>query len=408
VDDYVRYALSQNAGLQAARSRVVAAAQRVPQAAALDDPMLDIDGWPFYPYVPQTAAGRMTADIMVRQEVPWFGKLRTRASAAEAEVNATRAELAAAELATIEEVKRQYYELHFVEQSLRITDQNRQLLVDVLELATVRYQTGATSQQDVLRLQAELSSVDGELVGLRQELESARAELAALLHVSPDTRFETLPELPVQEVRWQLDDLYRRAVAGRPELHAVLADLERDRRMVELAQLEYRPDVTFGIGWGDMTTRRALAPTADGIDNVNTNVSLNLPIYKKRLDAGVREAEANVVASAREYDQLRDQTFREVKRLFSEAASRQEQARLFRESILPNTRQALELSIREYQVGQTPFVQLTDNWRQLLQLQIMHQQLEAQLRQSLASLDRVVGTYQLEGMSPRIPQPAPE
>jgi outer membrane protein TolC len=34
-------------------------------------------------------------------------------------------------------------------------------------------------------------------------------------------------------------------------------------------------------------------------------VNLNVPIYRKRLDAAVREAEAQVVVRARQYDALR-------------------------------------------------------------------------------------------------------
>ena len=110
VEAYINFALSQNAGVQAARKSMEAAAMRVPQAASLKDPMLSVSGWPFYPYVPQTAAGRVTAEAMVSQEVPWFGKLRADSEAAEAEVNMARAQLAAAELEVIEQVTRTYYE----------------------------------------------------------------------------------------------------------------------------------------------------------------------------------------------------------------------------------------------------------------------------------------------------------
>ena len=61
VEAYINFALSQNAGVQAARKSMEAAAMRVPQAASLKDPMLSVWGWPFYPYVPQAAAGRVTA-----------------------------------------------------------------------------------------------------------------------------------------------------------------------------------------------------------------------------------------------------------------------------------------------------------------------------------------------------------
>jgi outer membrane protein TolC len=391
VDTYIRFALSQNAGVQAARKRMEAAAMRVPQAASLKDPMLSVTGWPFFPYVPQTAAGRVTTDTMISQEVPWVGKLRAQSQAAEAEVDMARAQLAAAELEVIEQVSRGYYQLYFVEQSLQITQKNRTLLADVLQIADVRYRTGQTSQQDVLRLQAELSTVDGDIVRLGQELDSARADLAQLLHVSPETPFETMGRLADRDIPRDIDRLYKQAVVARPELHEQLAAIERDRFKVQRARLDYYPDLTFGALWGEMTTNRALAPSADGLDMVGLNISGNLPVYRGRISAGVREAQAQVVASARQYDQVRDQTLRDVKSLFAQAKSQHEIARLFRESIIPKTEQALDVAIREYQVGTTEFVQLIDNWRELLRLQIMHQQLEAQLRQTLASLERIVG-----------------
>jgi outer membrane protein TolC len=390
----IPFALSQNAGIQAARKRMEAAAMRVPQAASLKDPMWSVTGWPFVPYVPQTAAGRVTVEAMVSQEVPWFGKLHALSQAAEAEADMARAQLAAAELDVIEQVRRAYYQLYFVEQSLRITRDNRKLLEDVLQIADVRYRTGATSQQDLLRLQAELATVDGDVLRIEQELDSARADLAQLLHVSPDTPFQTSGELGLQELPNDLARLYEQAVAARPELHEQLAALDRDRFKVERARLDYFPDLTYGAQWGEMTTNRALAPSADGLDMVGINVAGNLPVYRQRIRAGIREAEAQAVASARQYDQLRDQTQRDVKSLFAQAKSQREVARLIREAIIPKTEQAWDIALQEYQVGTTEFIQLIDTWRELLRLQLMQHQVEAQLAQTLASLERTVGGWE--------------
>lgn len=405
VEAYIRFALSQNAGVQAARKRVDAAAMRVPQAASLKDPMLDVTGWPFYPNVPQSASGRMTVDMAVSQEVPWFGKLDTRAAAAEEEANAARAQLAAAELKTVEDVKRAYYDLYFVQKALLVTRQDRKILAELIEVANAMYQTGKTSQQDVLRLQAELSNVDGELIRMEQMRAAAQADLAQVLHVSPETPLAALEQLSPEELPRDLDELYRQAIASRPELHAMLAEIERDQRKVDLARLDYFPDATFKFGWGEMTTNRALAATADGIDNLGVGLSVNVPLYRGRLNAAVREAESTVVAGARQYDQLKDETQRDVKRLFTQANSQREMELLFRESIIPKTQQALEVAVRGYQVGETEFADLIANWRELLRFHISQLQLESQLRQTLAALERVVGGI---ARSPVEALPAPD
>jgi len=391
VDVYVRYALTQNPGIQAARKQVDAAAHRVPQAASLDDPTLSVMGYPFYPAVPQTLAGRSTAKIAATQAVPWFGKLETRAEVAEAETEMARRELAAAELEVIEQVKQAYYELYYVQTAIRITEDDKRLLVDLAKIAEAKYRAGTVSQQDVLRARVELSNVDSQLIRLGQELEISQARLARLLHVSPDTALRAITELPEEAIPQDLECLYQQAVATRPELQAQLAAIQRDRRSVELARLSYFPDFAFTADWTGMIEEGAMSPIADGIPDVGVGVMVNVPIYRKRLESGVRAAEAQVVAGARRYDALRDRTTEEVKNLFVKATTERELVRLFRDDIIPRSEQTLAASKAAYQVGEVDLLQLIDNWRQLLRFQIGRYRLESELRQTLAALERVLG-----------------
>ncbi len=392
VDDYVRYALRQNPDIQSKRNRLEAAAQRVPQAASLRDPTVTVSGYPFSSYALQTANGRLTTNLAAAQEVPWFGKLEMQARAAEADVNVARADLAATELEVIEQVKRAYYELHFVEKSTTITEQSRRLAVDLSRIADAEYRSTRVSQQDFLRAELAVYNVDADLVRLRQDLQLAQARLAKLMHISPDTPVRSMPELEAHRLPTDLRRLFERAVAARPELHAQLAAIQRDRHAWRLAKLEYFPNVTFSGSWGAVTTNGAVAVAADGRDFAQFGLMANIPIYRKRLRAGVREAESNTVASARRYDSLKDRTLQEVKDLFVKANAEQELLRLFGEEIVPTAEQTLNVSIPAYETGQIDILQLLDNWQDLLRFQVTQQRLEAQIRQSLASLDRVVGT----------------
>ncbi len=400
VEVYIEYALAENPEIQAARKRVEAAGWRIPQAASLEDPRVSAMGFPFYPAVPQTAAGRATARIAATQAVPWFGTLETRAAVAEAETQIALGELAATELAVVEQVKRAYYELYYVQKALQITEEEKRLLATLTKIAETKYRAGTVSQQDWLRAQVELANLEGELVRLRQELASAQARLAQVLHVSPETPLRAVEELPGQQVPQDLERLYQQAVARRPELQAQLAAITRDRRRVELARLAYFPDMAFTVDWTGMTSEGAMAPTADGMPDVGIGMMVNVPIYRRRLDAAVREAEAQTVATARSYDALRDKTVQEVKDLFAQATSQYELVRLFRDDIIPKAEQTLRVSTAAYEAGQTDILQLIDNWRQLLRFRILYRRLESQLHQTLASLDRVLGGG--------VPQESPE
>ncbi len=388
VEVYVQYALGANPEIFAARQRVEAQRMRVPQAASLQDPMLEVN-----PFLDPMHMGQMrqVLDMGVSQQIPWRGKRGTRAAVAEQGVEQARAELTATELAVIEQVKIAYYELYFVQQALQVTEADRELLEGLLAVASARFGVGQVSQQDVLRAELELLELENQRVQLTQQRTSARARLARQLHVSPETPLGATDALPTEQIPQDIQRLYDQAVAARPELHAQLAELMQQRHYVDLARLDYFPDVRLSGMWMAMDRPDALPGTASGGSALKLGIGMNLPIYRRRLDAGLREAEARVIASARQYDSLRDQTQEEVADLFAQLQSQQELLRLLREEMIPKADQTFDVSLSAYEVGDVTFLQLVDNWRQLLRYQLTAYRLESQLRQSLARLERVLG-----------------
>lgn len=387
VEDYIQFALHQNPSIHAARKRMEAAAHQVPVAASLQDPMLNMT---VQPEPVQTASGQQELVLSASQKFHWFGKLDSRSAVAEAGVNVARAELAATELATIAKVKRLYYELYFIQKATAVTQKEQRLLAEIRDVANTRYRTGQTSQQDVLRADLEISNVENELIRLRQQLVSAQARMARILHIGPQCQLLALEDLQHEQVPQNLDWLQQQAVAARPELHAQLAALHRDQEAIDLARLDYKPDVTLGMSWIDVSTA-GVSPVANGDDSFLVTAGFNLPVYRKRLNSSVRSAEAKAVSTAREYDALRDETLEQVTDLFAKARSQQEMLELFRLDILPKARQTLEVSSRAYNVGEVDFLTLIDNWRQLLRYEITYRRLEATLRQTLAELEQVIG-----------------
>lgn len=401
VERCIQVALSQNPEVQVARKRIEEFAHQVPVAASLPDPMLNTTA---LPEPVQTAAGQQELILSVNQKFPWRRKLSLHAGMAESQTNVARAQLASVELGTIEKVRKAYYELYYIQQATTVTQAERDLLVQIRDAANARYRAAVTSQQDVLRAELALSNIEDNLIRLRQQRDSAQAKLARLLHVAPQTKIRALDHLSDEEVPQDLDWLERRAVAARPELHAKLAAVQRDRQGAQLARLDYVPDVSLGMSWIDVADA-GISPVTNGRDAFLVTAGVNLPIYRKRLDSNVRSAEAKAVATAREYDALRDETLEQVLDLFAKAQSQQDLLTLFEEDILPKSRQTLEVSRGAYNVGQIDFLTLLENFRDLLQYEISYRRLEASLHQTLAELERVVGGADFE--SPEtIPAPA--
>ncbi|HMO13689.1 MAG TPA: TolC family protein [Pirellulaceae bacterium] len=392
LDEYLHIGLLQNPEIQKARFMVDALSQRIPQAASLDDPMLEVMTGVSHV---ETAAGPQDLALGLSQMIPWRGKREMRTAIAIEEVQAARAELLAVELKVVEQIKTAYHQLYFIQQAISITERDRQQLALIGDVVLQRYQVKReVTQQDVLQVQVALSQIDAELVQLRQQKASTQARLARLMHLPPSTQFEALDSFPAEQILHGIQNLYQLAVESRPELQSQLAKIQRDRKAVCLAMLENYPDMTFGVNWIAVGSD-GLSPVANGEDSLMLTLGLNLPIYRNRIDAGIREARFMAMASAQEYETMRDETLESITDLFAKMNSQYETLTLFRDNIIPKQKLTLEQSIEDYTVGSVDFLQLIEIWRQLFRFQIQEKRLEADLHQSLAELSRVLGQFQI-------------
>ena len=396
LDVLVRHALEENRTVRAAQFNVLALKHRIPQVTALDDPIVSNTIFPIPSVAPQyVLMGYMPYATLLAQQFPWCGTLRLRGQAAEDDVKIALFELAAAQLDVVANVKRAYYDLHFNEIAEALLKRNRALAEDFLKVARERYRGATATQVDVLRAEVAVSDINRELENTGQAVNEARAELARLLHVSPETPLKTLPDLQVGSVPQEVERLYQLVCASRPELQGRLAAIARDEKAIELARKRYYPNLTVGLVYQDMEKTNAETPkTASGQPNVGLFVGFNLPIYHKKLAAGVLEAQARAAADGQLFEAERDQAHRDIKDFFVQARVQQNVLSLLRRNNLPTAKQVLELTAGDYTAGNAgvDFLSLISAWRELLQVEIQIAQIEAELGKTLASLERAVGT----------------
>jgi outer membrane protein TolC len=388
-------ALEANATVRASRFNVEAVRQRIPQVTSLDDPILSNTIFPIPSVAPQySLMGYMPYGALLAQQFPWCGTLRLRGQAAEQDVRIALFELAATELDAVAGAKRAYFDLHLAERTTALLRENRKLAEDFLRIARARYPATTATQPDVLKAEVALSDIDRELENNSIALGDARAELARLLDLEPETEIQTVAALPLDSVPDQLERLRQLALASRPDLQGRLAAIERDRAAIELARKRYYPNVTLGVVYQDMEKTNAETPrTASGMPNVGLFVGINLPVYHKKLAAGVCEAQARAAADQALYQAERNQSNRDIKSLFVQARVQQNVLGLLRRSNLPTARQVLELTAGEYRasVPGVDFLNVITAWRELLQVELQIAQVEAELGKALASLERAVG-----------------
>lgn len=396
VQHLVDLAKTNHPRVQAARARVAAAANRVPQAGALEDPMLNNSFYPISDQALQTAAGRAGNMLSIAQKYPWPEKREARAEIACRELQMARAKLSQIELEIEEMVRLAYYELWFAARAIQISEQSREVAVEIVKLAEARNAAGG-SQQDVLRAQLQLDALDDRLIDLRRQKAVAQADLAALIQQPSLLGIEPVAQLDVTQAPEQLEALFSAAEQCSPRLRESRWLVSRDRQKQRLACLGKYPDFNLGAGWQTITETDAVSPVANGHDNVNFMVGVTLPIWRDRINAAIREASCEVAASSREFNAARDDTFRQIRRLTEQAYAADEQLRLYNERILPRAKRALQLVSADYRGRLVGFAEVTDGFTEVLMLELQAARAEAKLAGAVAQIQRAVGCEVVAG-----------
>lgn len=391
LESLIATALGTHPRIAAARQTVAAAAMRIPQARALPDPMFGNTFWPIHDQALQTAGGRVGHQFALSQNIPWPTKLDARACVAAREVQVARAEIAKVEREIVEAVHLAYYELWLADELIRIVDDNKELAADLVTIAEARYQTGG-SQQDVLRAQIEADKLEEQLINLRRQKEQARADLGTLVRQPMHLMPVALTELDVSEAAPELELLVARAEQCNPTLQGLAAEIARDRAKESLACLQKYPDLQLGLGYSIINDDTSvISPVANGHDNINFSFGVTLPIWRDKINAGIREAAHTRTSTMNRNEAERDKLRGQLRRQVAASYAAIERLNLFRDRLIPRTEQTLTIATADYQGKKADFTDLIDIFQELLAFQVQVAHTKATLASTLAQIDRTVG-----------------
>jgi cobalt-zinc-cadmium efflux system outer membrane protein len=156
--------------LRQAEAQVQAAQERVPQAGALPDPVLQLgiqnDGFG------ELMIGEMEGSyysIMASQAVPFPGKRALRTEVARLGAKAASTQVLRARLSIEAEVRRGYLDLLLTRERLMLLDRLAALWKQSAETVRIRYEAGEGAQSDLLRSQLELNRLRQRRLALNAE-----------------------------------------------------------------------------------------------------------------------------------------------------------------------------------------------------------------------------------------------
>lgn len=263
-------------------------------------------------------------------------------------------------------------------EQVRIGRDNVSLLKLISDTAADRVRAGAP-QQDLLKSQIAHRLAESELARMESQERAMGAMLAGMLALSPASPPPPPASLPERR-QLQADDaaLIAAAVDANPELSALARDVAARENALELARLQYLPDIN-PIG--------ALNGSASQSLGAMISIPINIPMIR----ASVEESRAMLRATQAMAQQARsDRAAAFVAALYA-LRNAEHQAALFVDTVLPKAEQALTSSRQSYAAGQVSFVELIDSQRTLLDVRLLIAQARVEREKRLAEIEALAG-----------------
>ena len=377
---YVLEAGEHHPGLLARYHEWRATLKRIPQAGALDDPMLTYNHF--------LKSDTNDARAALTQRLPWFGTLRARSDRAAAEADAALARFYTARNALFAEVKRAYFEYAFLGGRIEVVRAQMELLDFTEDIVRSKYSLGTATEADLLRVQIEETKVQDRLDGLVQMRPALSARLVETLGRSqaeflPWPQPAVLPPAPPSAT-----EALERVNALNPELATLDHLLESRERSVRLARKKGRPDFTVGAGY----TRRT---DMGGEDFLMTIVGVNLPSWRGRVKAGVEEARLNEKATEYEKQRVTLSLESEVRITLAEMKDAARRFDLYEDTLIPKAERTYQSVQSAYASGgpKADFLDLLSSVQVLLQFQIDQLRAERDLQLAAAALEKTMSGW---------------
>ena len=384
----IESSLQNNPDLQAVFFNWQASREAIVHKTALPDPQINFR----HNIEPiQTRTGEQDQVLTISQMLPYPGKQKTavRLNHQMSENARIKYEVRLRDLIT--DIKKTFAEIWFLSAAMRATEKNREL-VELLNRNINSIQPASTLMP-VIKVQSQQAQNANDLIRYSELLAAQKARLIAL------TGIETLPQewftqLPRHVFPSDEANLLEQALSRKLEIQAAKNSSRIAATGIRMARYDSRPDFMVGYSRAFTGHRPDLSGPdipGEGKDSVGVFVQMNLPVWgaknRSRMQEAVqkkREADAQVAA---EQNKIRA----DFSELFFTLANRRRLVEIYRDTILPQAKTAMESANAFFQNDSSNFADYLETASTFYALQIAALRAEADLFSSAADLEKFVG-----------------
>ena len=386
-------AFERNPGLQAAKTKWAATLERYSQAVALDNILQQ-----YNTFVKEldTRIGRQRQKQPISQYFPFPGTLSLKGDIISKEVEIARQDYRIALRDLLTHLKVAYYQLTYLSEAIRISNENLKLLRQLERTAFVKYKTGQAGYSDVIKVQVRISKLDNDIAILKEERTTVIAKLNQLLDLPPEFPLGAPRPAPLRDTELSLAGLLQLGLRNQQEIKRLRLEIGRTNLAIELAEKKFYPDFTLGFSYFQDRAGNLLAPTRQR-ETFSLKPVQETKFWFGKNEAYIREARLHYQALQKQLLDMENKLRYGVKEQYFQLDTARRNVALYRDSLLKLAENALQVAETEYLAGKIDFLNVLDAQAVWLDYNLIYQAALRDQNQSLARLEQVVGT--------RIPTP---
>jgi outer membrane protein TolC len=396
---YLEIAAKNNPSVQQKFTEYQVALQKVPQVGSLSDPELSL-GVFLKPM--ELVSGNQVADIRLMQMFPWFGVLKNAKDEMSLMANAKYELFRDAKLQVFYDVQRTWYDLYKIQKDISISEKNIEILKTIERLILVRFKSASMGSSsgsfvlaDLYRIQIETGELENNIALLKNQEQSALALFNSYLNRSPVTSVFTGETLVSDSLGLSLTAVSDSMLTKNPMLSMLEFEKQSiDARKKMVTAMGY-PMVGLGLNYSLISKNAMSTSSMNGKDMVMPMVTVTLPIYRKKYNAMVKEADLLKIATSQNYQATANSLQTEYSQAVQLYQDAQRRVKLY-ENQYQLASKSLDLIIKSFSTSSSGLTDVLRVRQQTLDYELKQVEAVADFNTAIAWLNRLMAFSQIK------------
>jgi len=275
-----------------------------------------------------------------------------------------------------EQIAQLFFQVLYAAESVQVNRQTLEVSQATCDRGKVLFQEGCLSKADWAQLEAQVGNDQYQLVTAENALRDYRLQLKQLLELEPaedlDLVLPTATDSRVLQPLPSCQEVYRQALALRPEIQSSQLGVEQAKLNIAVAKGGYSPTLSLNASTGSMTNSASNQSWGKQMKygwNNSIGLTLSIPIFDNRQrKSTLQKARLQYDSSLLESINQQKALYQSIESLWMEANNAQQQYRAA-ESKLASCQTSYDLVSEQFNLGMKNTVELLTEKNNLLSAQ---------------------------------------